>query len=422
MPMSNPTSGAIQSWQGNWSSVVSYQTGALVRYTDPSETDPSVYLAVGSSLNVVPGTNTAKWELFSVSGTDSTVAGPAGANTPVPLTFVQTGTATVGASDPWYPPFAVAFEHTVLVDAVEATPTSGDVVCDVRVNGTTIFATDSDRPKILSGATTGTNSVAALATTGATALTPITFNIISTGAAATTPGEPTPAAPGTFATTTGTVTTANVPIPASYSAGDLLVCAVVSGSPVASLPTGWSRLGSTAQDAAPSLYLDILYKTAVASESASQSMSFTAGTPACIATLPIHDAATSSPFALNPSATVVDAAATTGSTPSGTTTIGHELGLFVYADRFTGGATSNLATDAAITERCDIVTTRTAATNVGLTIATKAYVATGAVSAYTATAGASVRWVNKMLTVKQAASSGVPGSGIRGTIHYTKAS
>lgn len=67
-------------------------------------------------------------------------------------TWTRSGAATVTVGDmPWYNPFGRTIAINGVLVAAGVAPTGADLIVDVNKNGTTIFTTQANRPRILAG-------------------------------------------------------------------------------------------------------------------------------------------------------------------------------------------------------------------------------------------------------------------------------
>jgi hypothetical protein len=132
-----------------WVSTDAYSAGppaSVVRY------DGGSWLAVASSLNVVPGTDPTKWLPIALKGNDGT--GAPGAST---YTFSVTGTlTTVTAGGRRYNNTGATRTITTIQASVNTAPSGASIIIDVLKNGVSVFSSPAARLTISAGTNTAT--------------------------------------------------------------------------------------------------------------------------------------------------------------------------------------------------------------------------------------------------------------------------
>lgn len=165
----------------NWQAI--FQAGgdleqSVVTYLEQLESDLTTALSASSS---VPPGGTTNQVLTKNSSADGDVSwkaavGSGGTST---QTFGQPGTLSTGlGAVPFIFPFAATINGAVA--AVGTAPTGASLICDVNLNGTTIYTTQANRPTIAAGQTK-TSSMPAPDVTGVSAFDVLTVDIDQIG-------------------------------------------------------------------------------------------------------------------------------------------------------------------------------------------------------------------------------------------------
>jgi hypothetical protein len=207
----------------------------------------------------------------------------------------------------------------------------------------------------------------------------------------------------------------NIPIPASYQVGDLLLCYVVTlAQTITSFATNWIELAPVVEETSHpnSLHLYSIGKIAQASESATQSCVFSGGTPMQAITLAIKNPQVLSAQPDATSSVEVGVAGDGTTLPSVTSTLDNDLYVGAVACRYFEGIQDTIdMTGTGITVDYTDTTTRGSQTNCALAIIHKKIPSAGA----SGTADADVddaifaRWVGRSMVLFQGNAGGTPG-------------
>lgn len=98
-----PTGPRGVNWLGTWDSATTYHsaTNDTVNYVDPTNGLMSVWIAIGTSINVPPPTDGSKWEIFLLGNTGLQFAGPWDSVTTYNVPDGVTYTANDGSTSFW---------------------------------------------------------------------------------------------------------------------------------------------------------------------------------------------------------------------------------------------------------------------------------------------------------------------------------
>jgi hypothetical protein len=218
-----------------------------------------------------------------------------------------------------------------------------------------------------------------------------------------------------FTSVTTTRSNFNIPIPGTYSAGDMLLCVFATlAQTAASFPDGWELLVPMVQEEEHlgSLHLYCLVKIAETVESPSQQVVFTGGTPMQSVTLAIKNPQVISAQPDDSDSMYAGTAIDTAALPAISSTLDDSLGIWAYAQRFFDGVSDTPSLPGALTLDYADATTRPTQTNVGLVVGHKLYPAAGSTSdVYSATIDNSLvaRWVGRNVMLFQGSAGGTPG-------------
>lgn len=319
--------------------------------------------------------------------------GAAGANGAEIITFGPALDTDVSATNDIYGYFVAPIAYTLQTPvalALRGTPLpAGNTDVDLQlattggVGGTftSVFSNATDRPQLLGGLSIGLSGP--VGTTTVPAGSVLRAQVISAPSSGGSVTFRTPVQASTGASP-ATVTSQNIPVGITgLAAGDLMFCVLHVSASTVVWPTGWTAAGTPlpAGDGTINQWLHVATKTATASESTTQAVTF-AASPVAIVT----GAITSVTFATaKTTAAVVTTTATTGATTATTTTVASSVLVHIAALRTTAGGTAGTVTWTGLTN--DITSQSTRATNpnfaIGLTHETQ--VATGSTTARTAT-------------------------------------
>ena len=409
--------GSGLNWRGEWSSQTQYAIDDAVAH------DGSSYIAIAANTNSEPPSD--NWNLMASAGATGATgdAGAAGAAGKTVQSFRQDGIAHVATGTEGFPlPFNANID-TVRASSMVA-PYSTAVVVDVKANGTSLWANPDNRPRVPTGQLIG--SAVAPDTAYRAAGTLLTADIVSVGPESGGGGSCEYHGVSSVVNSgSSTLSSFNIPIPTTYSAGDLLLLFVANEiGTVSSLPSGWSYLEPVVVDTNASVHLYTAAKIASASESGTQTVTMSQATRVVAVTLSI----------LNPAAmgqqpddtgTSVQSTATTSTTTPDTdgidTTGDNRLGVWAYVARFTGGAYGNITLPGALTSRCNAYNTTTGA-NLCLAVGTEPMASQGNYSALTASTSVTTRWAARALAIKPGSSGHSPGENVTVHVCYHEAS
>jgi hypothetical protein len=223
----------------------------------------------------------------------------------------------------------------------------------------------------------------------------------------------------------------NIPIPGTYSVGDLFVCFIGTlAQTIVSIPSGWDYIDGDDPvedtDHANSLHLYTLVKTATNSESGTQNVVFSGATPMQAVTLSIEN-----PLDVGnqPDDTVHDflgVSADNFQMSDISTTQDSELILTANAARFIGGAApSNIDPEQQALDDGMVVDyqgfadrTSSVQTSIALSVAHMYMPTDGTMASYnwTVTGGLFVRFVGRSAALFQGLSGDTPGENVTATI------
>lgn len=380
------------------------------------ETSATTHAADAEVFQVVTKTGLDNYISERVGVGDTGEQGPPGSTT---KTFEQEGEARLATGSK---PFPLPFDADILsaYPYCGTPPTVDPIEVDVKVNNVSVWADAADRPTIPVSAYNG-DPVAPDATPY-DAGDRVTVDITSVGAPSSAGGTLSVRDTSTgYNTFTGFTTGSafNIPIPASYQVGDLLICffAVLTDS-ASFYPTGWNDLVTPVVDANLSLRLYCIAKDAESSESATQSVSLTGNAPVQAVTLALANAQVFAGQPDDSDINVHDTNSTTSQVPALTVAEDNGLGLWAYSQRLGSGVTSTITLDGELTEEYSDTTTRSSATNVVLAIGSKYYADAATTTAYTATGSGTGRWCSLGVTVLDGPTADTPGEDVSVEIVY----
>lgn len=347
--------------------------------------------------------------------------GPTGVTGAELVAFGPNDDTTWGVTGDIFGPFVAPVAYTIqpnVLATLRGGATSGDTNFDVEIctapglagPWSSIFTTG--KPTVVAGARTGISG--APSTTALPAGGALRVKILSAPSGG---GTLTWRTPGAVAAGTTTASTLNSPIPTSTTTGDLMVDPLFMPSPsTPSWPSGWSPYGTPfpigaagAPDVGP-FYMHLATKTAGASESTTQAVTFPA-IAASLAGIAVNSGALVVPTSSN--VTINGVAGTSAATPSGLTTpVANCILVHLAMPRWTSGnlpssigwSGGSLGTSDAQAE-----TNITTAQNTGIAVAHEVQASAGAVTPRTASWTAQARSLTATLIFQPSGGSAPPG-------------